>query len=578
MRALPAIVVLAACAPGGFENLIPACMSDSQCGSGQVCFADGCGDPGGGLVVEVTGNPQQGFLPQDFAIADAGVSASMSFNVMGPLSIVGSVVQAVSTGVPAEYTAPITIRATGESALIPGQSRTYEATIQAPPHGFYQLPVGTGLFDVSATAATTPDYPPEFFDDVPVSLLDDGGYEAPAANFTFVDTNVAPYFNGKLIKTTLGGMPVVTIPVEAKMQVQAFDPATHRALSQRNDVATDGTINNVHLGSAAMGLASISVVASPRDPTALVPTKTFVLPTGSQAGVQLEMGDYGTALPGVRGSLADSTGEPIGGATVIIQGTVGGGGTFASRRVITDADGGFAVDLLASQGPSSMTLIAYPPTDSPAGILQVPVGVTLDPDAGLGLLSQGVFTCPERLVVTGELVKPDGRSPAVAATVTATPLEASPGFVLPAEPTSTATDAVGHYQLFLDPAVYRIDYLPVEALPQKSRIVRLSRSVDNDAGTVISNIDLGPFSLSAGRTVAGIVTAHSLADVGGVSKPAPNALVRFFRVTSVEGKPSALLLGQAICDDSGRYKVILPDHPQTAVALDLHPDAGAGLP
>src|SRR5206468_1981354 len=104
LKKLAAIFLLAACEASFALREPMACQIDSDCGAGRVCFPDGCGDPGGGLVIEVTGNPGQGFLPQDFAIDDAGVTSSMSFELTGPLTIVGSVVQAVPIGPPTDYT------------------------------------------------------------------------------------------------------------------------------------------------------------------------------------------------------------------------------------------------------------------------------------------------------------------------------------------------------------------------------------------------------------------------------------------------------------------------------------------
>jgi hypothetical protein len=61
--------------------------------------------------------------------------------------------------------------------------------------------------------------------------------------------------------------------------------------------------------------------------------------------------------------------------------------------------------------------------------------------------------------------------------------------------------------------------------------------------------------LAEGRTVTGRVTG-TIAQRPGV--PVPYSTLRFFRVTAVEGKASAILLGATVADADGRYTVVLP--------------------
>ena len=121
----------------------------------------------------------------------------------------------------------------------------------------------------------------------------------------------------------------------------------------------------------------------------------------------------------------------------------------------------------------------------------------------------------------------------------------------------------------LDPARYRFDYVPAVQLPRKSRTIRIEHALDVDAGNLRTGLDVGNFQLSLGRPVGGNVTVRQntvdLPDGGtsnvGFGAPAPNAVIRFYRVTSVEGESSSVLIGEGITDNNGRYSVILPDHP-----------------
>ncbi|MBL8954160.1 MAG: hypothetical protein JNK82_25510, partial [Myxococcaceae bacterium] len=56
--AIAVTLVLSTCSMGPAQDpyQLVACTVDVQCRQGQVCFPDGCGDPGKNIVVEVTGN------------------------------------------------------------------------------------------------------------------------------------------------------------------------------------------------------------------------------------------------------------------------------------------------------------------------------------------------------------------------------------------------------------------------------------------------------------------------------------------------------------------------------------------
>ena len=120
----------------------------------------------------------------------------------------------------------------------------------------------------------------------------------------------------------------------------------------------------------------------------------------------------------------------------------------------------------------------------------------------------------------------------------------------------TETGADGRFTLRLDPASYRLDFLPGGTRPRVSRFLTLGLEADS-AGTGPQPIQVTPYSLSNGRTIRGKVTA--LQDrFAIVPTNAPYALVRFFRSVVVEGRKSSILLAEGVADATGQYEVIVP--------------------
>lgn len=561
MRAAHSIALLAlsgcAFAPNlaAYEN---RCITDNDCRGGLVCFADGCGDPGTGIVVEVTGD-NTGLHPQDFAIPQ-GATATMNLDLRGPLTLSGKLEKQSddNTGL-LEYTDGVTITAKGKSDLIPGIVRSYSLVLPRAEQAAYQMFIGAGTYTVTARAA-----------DLAIPYERTTVTVAPGtiagASFTFPAPKNSLPLTGRLVKTK---MPTMTF--QSGMQIQAFDSVGGTAYSQAVPVSAMGDFQ-LYVDSEAQVLTSLTLVASPREGNVLVPTKTFVLtpvPQGPTSLGDLELGDFGAALVGVKGTLVSSEGKPLANALVNLGGRVNGDGTFQTPKVVTDAAGVFTVDVLASAPGGSFTLTAVPPSGSPAGILTTQVRATLvsgKPTLLVGGQPKDTFTCPDRLKVSGTVLRPNG-GPAKEVLIEATPVEAIDQQPLPDEVTRTATNVDGQFELFLDPARYRFDYIPTaqgsERLPRKSRYVRIEPEITPDAG-VSKTAPAGTFSLSEGRTIAGAVTVRpntidtTDGGFGTPGVPVPNALVRFYRVTAVEGVDSALLIGESFSDDRGNYSVVLP--------------------
>lgn len=171
-----------------------------------------------------------------------------------------------------------------------------------------------------------------------------------------------------------------------------------------------------------------------------------------------------------------------------------------------------------------------------------------------GFLDKDTFRCPARVPLTGNLLRPDGTA-APGAKVTAMPIATIDGNPLPVDPVEGRTDELGRFALTLDPAEYRLDFVPGEGLPRRSRFVTV-RSVPSRSAAP-TPIALTEYRLARGRTVTGTITSPQQALTAGSTK-VPNASLRFFRVTSIAGKRSSILLAESIADEFGFYQAVLP--------------------
>ncbi len=544
----------AGCASSVAREKAVACVTDAECGPGANCYAEGCGDTGGRLVVEISGDPRAGQYARDFAIPDGGLTAVKDFP-LGPSLVIGGEFQRErSTGIDpnnrANYTEPVLLRAQGVSELLPGVTRSYETRFATTDRGRFSMTVGAGKFALTAVPGDE-SVPPMTVEGVVV------GPELPAPQvaIAFPSIDGALRLSGRLLKKRIAGSPAVDVPLTTvAMDLQAFDPTTRRPLSQRTPVSSGFTGSKgdfiLTMNPAAKDLPSIILVASPREAGGLVPTKTFTLSAPLPATATLELGDYGEALPGVAGTVLSGDGAPVVGAQVIVEGPVAGGGEFRSRVVTTDANGGFRLDLLANAPGQSLTLTALPAGTSTSGVFKGPVKVVDKVGAELTLDPPAV-KCPDRMRIAGQVLRPSG---AAAPFVRVRAVEqGSPDRPLPLDDGETVTDEEGRFQLQLDPGVWRFEYTPGGDLPQASRTVTVPAL--DPSGLQSSYLALPPLSLRNGSKVTGVVRADT-ANQGTMT--VPYAALRFFQVTSVEGKPASILIGSAVADEKGAYSVALP--------------------
>jgi hypothetical protein len=498
-----------------------SCRSDSECGDTQVCFPEGCGDPGRNIVVEVVPNPKGGLYAQDFRVDD--LRSAHNLELFDPPTLQGQV-RVETTSSTASYGSPITLRMTGESLLIPGVVRRHETTF-TPEDGGYSLPVGAGNYAVTLIAPNT-ELPPLF----------DSREVRPGRSETLDFLLPAPT---SLVRLAGKVLRHDGLPMDVELEIQALDESL-RPLSQRVAVKRTTGEFSLALPPSAAWLSNVNLLVLPTSVDALVPQKTFNVDP-REAQEPLSMGDYGAPVK-VRGRVWGPDQKPVPQATVYLQGRVGGGGQYRSHKVLTDESGSFEVLTLPSSGDSAMTLYIVPPAGSLAGLTLKSV-----PVARTSAVTQADVTCAARVKVRGTLQLPSGSLPAVGARVVAEPVGEVPGWPRPALVAEAlrTTDDSGRFELLLDPGQYRFDFLPTEGLPRVSRIVSV----------LPGDVELSPFTLSKGRRITGLV---SISGARMMEPAVPYASVRFFRVVHVEGKPSALLLSQTLTDQSGNYSTTVP--------------------
>jgi hypothetical protein len=532
--AVLALLLLAGCDAlfGTQGPVLPPCQSDAECGAGAVCFPDGCGDPGRNLALVVAPSLATGHFEQDFAIKE--LRSTFDVEVPAPSAFEATLQRFISHAnlhpepIALPYASPVTFTFTGESTVIPGLRRR-QSLQRVSTDGTFRLPVASGLYTLSVAAQDT-SLPPLILPELEIrpGQTRELMLNLPASlDLLRVD--------GRLLQS--GGVAVQG----TVMEIQAIHPLTLVPLSQRVPVSSGqaGSTGDftLYLAPEARMLSSVLLMATPRDGTAAVPSRSFELSTSELLREPLELGDFGEPVE-VTGRVLAPDGLPVQRAVVYLEGLVNGGGTLTTEKVLTRDDGTFTVRSLASPEDAPLRLTVLPPPDAPAALHRRAVVISAE---GTAL---GDVTCPERIAVRGTILREDGSAPAAAARIMAIPVAPVDGLPLPNPGAEARTGDDGAWQLLLDPGSWRLDIFPADPqLPRVTRFLTLRDQVER-------SLDLATLGLSRGRRVGGALSA------GG--QRLANAAVRFYRVTSVEGRPSAVLLAETVADSAGRYEVILP--------------------
>jgi len=522
---------------------VPPCSTDLDCRTGEICFLDGCGDPGRGLTVQVT---HQG-VAQEFPIDDLRSTYDQELG-RAPV-FTGQIKQATATG-QTPFTGKVIIRGFGQALHLPGTGRRIDASV-LPFSGGYSAGISTGEYGgaqfgplhVFAEAGGPPVRVNGSWTFQPGSQVSLDVTFPPAAALTRI--------TGTLLLSVNAGV------IDTPMQVQVLEPGWHRPISQA--VAVDPITGAFSVLAPPMAPGEpFEILATPKDSMlaeSITPVRVFPgTVTGTITTLLLQMEEFGSTVS-VSGTVLDSKGQPLEGATVFTERQIQGGKhNYKGPRVVTSQDGSFLVKALPTLSVDDpVSLWVLPDAGLESGTLQVVLSVPLQGG------SVPPLRCPARVPVVGQVLRPNGEQPAAGVLVRAQPLEAVGGSKPQDDPVEVTSDAQGNFRLFADPGEYRLDFLP-DLLPRVSRRV----TVYPQPGTV-SPLQMPTFTLWNGRTLSGKITGFPTA---AATEPAalPDASVELFRVVWEDGKQSSYSLGKVTTDSEGKYILTIP----TTTA----PDAG----
>ncbi len=171
----------------------------------------------------------------------------------------------------------------------------------------------------------------------------------------------------------------------------------------------------------------------------------------------------------------------------------------------------------------------------------------------------GNIACPDKVIAQGNVYTNDeANAPGVR--VMAVPIQALPcpprSCPLPGAGDQTTTDDTGAFSLKLDPAIYRLDFIPGGQLPRTSRFAAVPADPAPSGG--YRPVQIADVFLSKARKITGVVSAVATQEIG-IPTIAPLTRLRFFRVTTdVDGRLSSILLAETVTDSTGSYSVYLP--------------------
>jgi hypothetical protein len=510
------MLALLSLAPGCLSNIFgnsgtssSTCSTDSDCPVGQSCFVDGCGKLGDDLVAEIT-SPSPA-TTQDLALGHPRAGQVLSIASTQALQIT---VRRGSAAFPGE----LTLSTSGTSTLLPGLVRSTSA-VQANVLGQLLVPISSGTYTVVVTPSDTT-IPPVLQRSVAVD-----------AGLTPLAISLLPATEVQSLTATALAAPGQPEPVPPKLQILAADGVP---LSSVTSADSTGQFT-VTIARDALDSGSARLQTAPGANPATSAARSFPVPDPTRFDQPFIIGD---AVPTVRvaGTVLAQDGSPVSGATVLVEGTVVGGGMATAGPVTTGTDGTFLLTTLPEGAPGSLNLWIFPPPGSAAGLLRTGLGIPAGSDV------TGSWTCPVRRLIQGVVVLPDG-GPGASFSLRADPVApARSDLPEPAAGGAGTTDSAGQFAVRLDPALYQVEVQPNAGLP----VLRTFQLVTTSEPAPLHLV------LSSGRRF----TAQVRRDSGGV---VPQALVRIYRPVSLDdGTARALLLGEALTDSAGQVEILLP--------------------
>lgn len=516
-----------------------ACTTDEQCGPEEVCFADGCGDPGRDIAVEVTPNNRAGQHAQDFAIEK--LQATQDFQLVPATVLLGSVVrngvtdqQTGTPGPATPYDGGVSVRLFGESAIIPGLHRSFELN-QEVQGGSFTMSTASGRYQGTLTTAD-PSIPPQRFAvELPPGAQSSLTVTLPGADrLTWLGGDLfgslLPLFGESFLIEAFaaGGTQPPDLSTPIAQPVVSDPTSASYMLSLPTEVTEAGE--------------PILLRATPVSTLGPKPTRTFEILPDPSVPHRLFLGPVGVPVT-IRGRAVDGLGIPVVNATVYVDAVTDVDATARSPSVRTSADGTFSVQALPNPLGSNKIWVV-PQARHPAGQASFSYPMGSDPK------TVGDLILPWRTPTRVTVLSPDDL-PADNALVVAEPIDAIEGKPLPTFRREEVTAADGTIVLWLEPGIYRVDVNPGAPLPRTSRLVAVGSSVVQP-GQQPTVEDVRSIRLSRGRTVTGKVVAADGA------RPLQGVMVRYFRVVELNRVNTHLVLAEATTDANGFYSVTLP--------------------
>jgi hypothetical protein len=495
------------------------CSTSDQCDS-SVCFLGECRATSSALSLvhaEVrTSDSRYGTL-QSSAV-DLRKTPVADFTLQPLLAISGRVMQRADP--PGAGSAAVPGAIVVFTDLAPGiPDRIVSISAQSDSAGTYAVRLPASIYDVLVAPSTQPVSHP----DGPVAVSN------PSLDLVLPAKAALAHVTGTLQINGGGGL--------AGAQVSAVDATgTSIAVAQVSDASGSFALD-LPPGPPAFSL-QIGPQAAPsaNDPVPNFNPKPFL-----PGQVNLGNIDLGT-LPApatLTGRVVDSRGAAVGSARVLLLST-SAASYLLSGQTTTRPDGSFSVLVRAGSYLVEVAPDVDPAQPAVSDPITVPVVAPTTPLAS-------AIVCPDKVKVSGIVLRSDGRPASAGFRVDATRLSDP----LTGRGTrSILTDATGAFSLVLDRGHYRIEITPTT----ESAVPRTILAVDVPSSTA-------PVALPALH----IFPPHELVGTvrgGNPATPVPGATVNFYAVDSTGTK--SVLIGSAVSDSSGQYRAVLPDVAQFA--------------